>query len=306
MRLLLSILAILSLAGCGSSQVSHRAPQEVDNDPALRQSAHSVAAAPALLDGRKVHYVERGSGEDALLLIHGWASDHAIWEPQLAAFAATHRVVAIDLPGHGDSEPPKQAYSVDLFADAIAAVMDHARIDDAVLIGHSNGVPAVRQFYRRYPERTRALVAVDGPLRSMFNPAIAERFVRRFESETYRDNVAAYLEGLPRYKLSDEWFAAIHEMAGRQSQEALVGGLKAATAADIWEPDPIDCPLLMINASQPAWTKEYVTWVHELVPHVEYNVWPGVSHFLHVERPEQFNETVASFLASQRLASQKP
>ena len=80
------------------------------------------------------------------------------WRMQVPAFETKSRVIAIDLPGHGRSDKPQIDYTMDLFARAIDAVLRDAKVDRAVLVGHSMGVPVVRQFYRKYPEKTRALV----------------------------------------------------------------------------------------------------------------------------------------------------
>jgi pimeloyl-ACP methyl ester carboxylesterase len=74
-------------------------------------------------------------------------------------------VIALDLPGHGQSDKPQIAYTMDLFANAIDAVMRDAKVERAVLVGHSMGTPVARQFYRKYPQKTLAIVIVDGGLR---------------------------------------------------------------------------------------------------------------------------------------------
>src|ERR1019366_7625175 len=76
-----------------------------------------------------------------------------------------YHVVTLDLPGHGQSESPASGkFSMDLFARAVEAVRDEANADKVVLVGHSMGVPVVRQYARLYPQHVAGLVAVDGPL----------------------------------------------------------------------------------------------------------------------------------------------
>ena len=66
---------------------------------------------------------------------------------------------------------------MDLHARAIDAVLDDAAVKSAVLIGHSNGTPVMRQFYRRFPEKVKGLVIVDGALRPFGDAAIMENFI---------------------------------------------------------------------------------------------------------------------------------
>src|SRR5215210_95040 len=73
------------------------------------------------LDGARIHYVNYGKGSDALVLIHGWTMNVDNWTDQIPDFAKRNRVIAIDLPGHGQSDKPQVTYSMDLFARAIDA-----------------------------------------------------------------------------------------------------------------------------------------------------------------------------------------
>ena len=116
----------------------------------------------AKLDGAKIHYVNYGKGSDALVLIHGWTMNADNWRDQIQDFASRYHVIAIDLPGHGQSDKPQVSYSMDYFARAVEAVMKDAKAKRAVLVGHSMGTPVARQFYRKYPQKTLAIVIVDG------------------------------------------------------------------------------------------------------------------------------------------------
>src|SRR5215213_4736893 len=119
----------------------------------------------AKLDGARIHYKSYGKGRDALVLVHGWGCNLDHWRDQVSEFAKRNRVLALDLPGHGQSDKPQIAYTMDLFANAIDAVMRDARVERAVVVGHSMGTPVARQFYRKYPQKTLAIVIVDGGLR---------------------------------------------------------------------------------------------------------------------------------------------
>src|SRR5437867_10333838 len=132
--------AIVASYGCASGT---RAPE----------AAASLETAPsrfATLDGNRIHYKSVGSGREALVLVHGWSGDLKAWRFQVPELARRARVIVLDLPGHGQSDKPQIAYSMDLFARSIEAVLRDAGVDRAVLVGHIMGTPIIRQFYRLY------------------------------------------------------------------------------------------------------------------------------------------------------------
>lgn len=250
----------------------------------------------ALLDGRKVHYSVTGRSGPVLVLVHGWACDERVWWKNVPALSQSHCVMAIDLPGHGQSAPPARPYDMSLFADGIAAVLDAEGVDQAVLIGHSNGVPAVRQFYRKYPHRCARLVLIDGPLELMVPAEQVSPIEQAFEAPEFAATVAQFVASMPAPHLAQADRARIAEIAASQSQSAVLGGFRAAVDPTIWGRDPITIPVLMINAHQPAWSPEYEDYVRELIPKLDYRVLSDVGHFIMVERPETVNEWLSEFV----------
>ena len=102
-------------------------------------------------------------------------------------FAKRNRVIALDLPGHGQSDKPQIAYTMDLFANAIDAVMRDAKVERAVVAGHSMGTPVARQFYRKYPQKTLAIIIVDGGLRPFGTKEMREQFLAMFRAPNYKE-----------------------------------------------------------------------------------------------------------------------
>src|SRR4030095_2866868 len=140
----------------------------------------------AKLDNARVFYTKYGKGKEAIVLVHGWGCNLNHWKEQIPDLSKRARVLAIDLPGHGQSDKPEQAYTMDLFANAIDAVMRDAGVDKAVVVGHSMGTPVARQFYRKYPNKTLAIVIVDGSLRPFGDKATRDNFVAAFKSPNYK------------------------------------------------------------------------------------------------------------------------
>ena len=163
-RIVIALFATSVLSGAALSQAKETPPQDRF----------------AKLDTMRVHYQNYGEGKDAVVFIHGWSCNLNFWKANLPAFVNQSRVIAIDLPGHGESDKPQVTYSMDLFARAIDAVLQDAKVERATLVGHSMGAPVIRQFYRKYPDKTRALVIVDGSLRPFSNPEQMKQFMDPF------------------------------------------------------------------------------------------------------------------------------
>lgn len=117
-------------------------------------------------NGVDLSYVEQGTGEPALLLLHGMACVHEHMMPLVEAFAPEHRCVAFDMRGHGSSAAPLDAYSAADFAGDIAFFIDELGLDRPILIGHSFGGSVSLIFAAAHPDRVRGLVMLDSGLRS--------------------------------------------------------------------------------------------------------------------------------------------
>lgn len=111
-----------------------------------------------MADAMQLAYEERGSGP-VLLFVHGFPLDRTMWIGQLAGLAKLRRCVAVDLRGHGLSEDPTPgAYSMDVFADDLAATMDELGADKVDVCGLSMGGYVALAFWRRHPDRVRSLI----------------------------------------------------------------------------------------------------------------------------------------------------
>jgi pimeloyl-ACP methyl ester carboxylesterase len=267
----------------------------------LRSEESPGVARSTQLDGAKIHYTEYGRGENALVFVHGWSCDETFWAGQAPVLGAKFHVITIDLPGHGQSEKPQIAYTMDLYARAIDAVLRDAKVQAATLIGHSNGTLVIRQFYRKFPEKTRALVIVDGGLRPLGDKAMMEKFVARLKAPNYEENTGKLIDSMTSPIQDAALRERIKTTMMRTPQYVAASEFDSTLDPALWKPDKINVPVLMILAKQPAWSAEYEQFVRGIVPDLDYQVWEGVSHFLMMERPEQFNSAVVAFLEKHQL-----
>ena len=112
-----------------------------------------------LVGGRRVHVLEAGEGEP-LVLLHGIAGSVASWAPLVPALARTRRVVALDLPGFGRSEPLEGAVRTGALADAVAATLDVLGIGGATVVGQSLGGIVALHLALARPDLVVSLVAI--------------------------------------------------------------------------------------------------------------------------------------------------
>jgi pimeloyl-ACP methyl ester carboxylesterase len=259
----------------------------------------------AKVDGARVHYVSEGKGREALVFIHGWACNLTFWKPQIDAFKNKTRVIAIDLPGHGESDKPQIDYTMDLFARAIDAVLVDAGIDRAVLVGHSMGTPVIRQFYRKYPVKTIGLVIVDGALRPMADQATIAKFTEPLRGQDYKTNAAKFLQGMLAPVSSDALREQIKAAMLSTPQHVAVSAMDGMNVRANYREDPIDTPVLAIMAKSPFWPADNEQFYRKIAPKIDYQMWEGVSHFLMMDKPDEFNRAVETFLRKNGLLLKK-
>jgi pimeloyl-ACP methyl ester carboxylesterase len=271
--------------------------------------ASQVSAQPVVSESKfadvdhvKVHYTNYGKGETALIFVHGWACDETVWSEQAPALAEKIRVITIDLPGHGQSDKPKDIdYNKDLYTHAIDGVINDAAVKSAVLVAHSNGAPFAREYYRKHPDKVKAFVVVEGPLHAMFDRDTMEKFVVPLKGDHYEEAAGRVIAGITQFVKDPELRNKIKAMMLKTPQYVAVSEFEAIADEDLWKPDPINVPVLMILAKQPAWTPEYEQFVRKLAPKLDYQVWQNVSHFLMMDKPREFNAAVLKFLEQNHL-----
>src|SRR6056297_1337858 len=99
-----------------------------------------------------IHFSDSGQGTPVVLL-HGFMENLMVWDDFAKELAASTRVIAIDLPGHGKTECFGETCTMDQMAKVVKAVLDHLSIEKCYLIGHSMGGYVTLAFAENHPER---------------------------------------------------------------------------------------------------------------------------------------------------------
>jgi pimeloyl-ACP methyl ester carboxylesterase len=253
----------------------------------------------ATVEGIRVHYKSLGTGRSAVVLVHCWACDIGVWREQVPALDGRVRVLAIDLPGHGRSDKPVRAYSMAFFAKAVNAVMESAAVDRAILVGHSMGVPVVREMARQFGPKVQAVVLIDGWLVSPgLDSAAIERQVKLFEGP----ELARSFEQMITPMFPQPGQAGLRQQVIRTAQatpqHVVQASMRGMLDPAIWRNDPIPVPTLVVMAKGPNWPPDYRARVARVVPDLRYEELEQVHHFLMLERPDLFNPLLIEFLRS--------
>ncbi|HSV88567.1 MAG TPA: alpha/beta hydrolase [Bacteroidales bacterium] len=103
-----------------------------------------------------IAFRQKGSGQ-AVLLLHGFTGSSSIWEEYLEVLSDKFRVVALDLPGHGESEILAEVHTMDIMSELVNAVLTHLEIKNAVVIGHSMGGYVALNLAKNYPSFIKGL-----------------------------------------------------------------------------------------------------------------------------------------------------
>ena len=214
-------------------------------------------------------------------------------------------MITVDLPGHGQSDKPDGKYTMDLYARGIDAVLTDARVQSAVLVGHSNGTPVIRQFYRQFPTKVRGLVIIEGPLKAFFDAGAMEKFVASLRGDKYPEAAGRMIDGIVRPIADESLRTEIKSLMLRTPQRVAISEFEGTGDPELWKPDKINVPVLVVLAKQPAWTPEYEQFVRSLAPDLDYQVWEHVSHFLMMEKPHEFNRALLAFLQKHGLLANR-
>ena len=253
----------------------------------------------AKFNDTKVHYLNRGKGDEALVFVHGWTCNADFWRSQMNDFPSL-RVIAVDLAGHGQSDKPRVSYTMEYLARSIEAVLSDAKVKRAVLVGHSMGTPVIRQFYRLFPEKTAGLVIVDGALRILFPKEQMDQFMTPLRTN-YQAAATRMVEGMVAPVKDEKLRAEIKSAMLSTPDYVAISAMEGMADEKLYAKDPIKVPVLAILAKSPVWTEDTESFLRSMAPNLEFKMWEDVSHFLMMERPKEFAQAVQEYLTKNKL-----
>ncbi|MFS2160742.1 acetoin dehydrogenase dihydrolipoyllysine-residue acetyltransferase subunit [Pseudomonas sp. Pseusp122] len=249
------------------------------------------------LDGRVIRYFERGEGGVPLLLIHGFGGDLNNWMFNHEALASERRVIAVDLPGHGESAKQLQRGDLAELSEVVLALLDHLDVAEAHLVGHSMGGAVSLNTARLAPQRVRSLTLIGSAgLGSEINGEYLHGFVDAANRNALKPQLVKLfsnpelvnrqmLEDMLKYKRLEGVDAALSLLVstvfteGRQHND-----LRSVVA---------EKPTLLIWGANDS----IIPASHSAGLDAQVEVLPGQGHMVQMEAAEQVNGLIAGFVS---------
>jgi len=256
-------------------------------------------------NGINVYYELHGKeGAPWLVLSHSLACSVRMWDEQIAAFKNRYRILAYDTRGHGGSDAPAGAYSLDMLAEDAKALLDAAGVKRCHWVGLSMGGMIGQTFALKYPGVFQTLTLADTSSRipAEAAPTWAER-IKVSEAQGMQPHVEPTLA---------RWFTEPYRKS-RPDQMKRVGQLIAGTPVSGYigcchalpklnltaRLKEIKCPILIVVGDQDMGTPVAMSReIHANAPGSKLAVLPSASHLSNIEQPEAFNRALGEFLSS--------
>jgi pimeloyl-ACP methyl ester carboxylesterase len=263
------------------------------------------------IDGRRVHFVDIGSGAGPpVLFVHGLGGRWQNWLENIPRIAARRRVVAFDLPGFGRSQLPTAAISISRYAAVLERLCELLELESVVVVGNSMGGTIAAEAALRFPERVRRVVLVSAAAVSItdFNPAPAAALLAAI-TRTPLGTPEGVRAILGRRRARHLAFAAVVRHPTRISTDMLcelVGGRGAAGLADAMAAmvshelrealSAIAQPVLIVHGREDMLVPVAdAVWLSHQLPDAQLEVFADTGHLAMLERPIRFNALLERF-----------
>ncbi len=256
----------------------------------------------------RLAYIDTGrTGGKTLLFWPSLLMTAELWQAQLDAFSDRYRVIAIDPPGHGDSEPLQQRFSMEQCADALLELQDKLALERIVLIGNSWGAMLGAVFAARYPERIEAAVLINGtaakaPLKQRLEFRVMVSLLKHMKQVPgwlSKKAVTAFA-GATSEREQPQLIADIDQAVRRCQPKSVAYAIDSVV---IQRRDQhkalknVSCPTLIVAGEEDRTFPPTETYgMAEAISHAEWHQLAQVGHLAAREAPEQINQLIQAVL----------
>jgi pimeloyl-ACP methyl ester carboxylesterase len=246
-------------------------------------------------DSTPISYEVYGAGEPTLVFVHGWSCDVRYWRNQISTFSREHKIVLVDLAGHGHSGMTRETYTMKAFGEDVQAVVGATGSQNIILVGHSMGGAVIAEAARLMPQQVKGLIGVDtynnveyplsreefdmmiAPLKEDFQSG-ARQFVQEMFSPDTEDQIREWI-------IAD--MSAAPPSVALSAMEELMSQYISGHSAQIF--DKIRIPVISINGD--LWPIDYEANRRHMFSY-EAIVIKGADHFLMMNNSNEFNRVL--------------
>jgi len=302
------ILAALFIGGCSGIKYADKAPLPFDQIDYGYEVEY-------LEDDPSIAYIDEGSGDKTILLVHGLASNAGFWRYNIEALSKDNRVIAIDLPGYGKSDKGDYDYGMAFYADQIATFIDRMSLENVIYVGHSMGGQIGITLSINHPDVIDELVLAapagiekfdKGEGEWLANVLTMEGTVKATEPQV-RTNLSINF-----YKWDSEYEWMVEErvrMAKTEEMKEFAYTVIQSIQAMIDEPTSDMLKLVSHKTSiiygkydglipnrylNPGFPKDVFVKGNQLIPNSSLTEIDDAGHMLMIEKPELFNQAIIS------------
>jgi pimeloyl-ACP methyl ester carboxylesterase len=278
-------LALLALLGCTSAPEAPAVPEE-----------RRVRSA----DGLSIAYERAGSGEPALLFVHGWCCDRVFWRGPMRELGGERLVAALDLGGHGRSGAQRERWTLAALADDVVAVAQALECERLLLVGHSMGGPVALLAAPRLAPRVAGVIAVESlhDVEFEYPPGFLAEVERSFAAD-FPGSLEASLRSTLAPGVEPALLEWVYERALGTDRAAALGLLGSLEGFDLEGAlASARVPVRCINAG-PAGARGLATQRDRNRAYADFDArfLPGVGHFPMLEDPRAFNALLRELVA---------
>jgi pimeloyl-ACP methyl ester carboxylesterase len=262
-------------------------------------------------DGVKIRFEQQGKGKPALVFVHGWSNNTSVWNAQMSHFSKKYRVIAVDLPGFGESGNNRTNWTMSSYGEDVAAVIKKLNLKQVVLVGFSMGAYVSIETAKTAPENLIGLVLVDEikDIEMKYSP----------EMLVYMDSVLMDVVTSPTneklvaggfYKKNPEAsFERVLSMLSAHKNTSRIGWRESLADALRWLNEDcieslkkVQVPIISISSDMEPTNVEAFK---KYVPSYQLKIIPDVAHLVMWDNPEEFNrlleESIQEFLNKSKL-----
>lgn len=277
-----------------------------------------IVEMPKIQTGDISAYYEIHGDGDPLVFVHGGWVSHEMWKPQVKYFSKRYRVITYDIRGHGNTGlSTSKRYSMELFADDLAALMEALEVRKPVICGLSMGGMIAQIYAIKYPHNLKTLILSDTAVSSALT--LSDKITKYILAPKWLFLLLVKLLGVKRYTnfafwyarktRSDKWVGLDQNVAGYEKEEMLrfdTGEFNKIFAAiydfKLQDLSKIQVKTLVLNGEfESKAVFRHTEMMEELIPDTMSAVIPNAGHSSNMENPGTFNRVIAEFLKNAEI-----